>query len=225
MSTTKKFLSGSFTFFLSLLTATLIAHTATAESSHEEPAPSLEQIESQAVQRVDRMWLGLPFLGKHLGINANTVKQLPTKIRSIVHADWNPVAGQFTRVRTAFRRDPKQSSGLLPAIEWTTEKSPGLKIASKWSIAPQVRMPETAEIDRLSNPKFSLQDGGPGNEQVKEEPILLDVALAYQASEDLDISLSVENLSNEEVLEIVPTQDQRREASGRYVGLAFNYRF
>lgn len=229
MSIFRRFHSGSYSLFLFLLTITLInhsiAHSATAEPAQEEEPASLEQIQAEAVQRVDRHWFALPFMGMHLSLSAASMKQLPSKLISFVPTDWNPVLGHFTRARAASQEDKAQSAMALPENEWAESESSGLEIASKWSIAPQIRMPETVAVDRLSDLRNPLQVEDLENRIAEEDQILLDVEVAYQASDDLDISLSVENLSNEEVLEIVANPTQRRETGGRYVGLAFNYRF
>ena len=228
MSTFRRFHLGSCTLFLSLLIATLIAptvaHAAAAEPSPEEPA-FLAQIQAKAVQRVDRHWLAIPFLGIDLGLDTTSIKQLPTKVRSFAQIGWDPLLAPFTRVSTTFLQGKKQSAAVLTAEKSTASISPSLKLDSKWSITPQLRMPETVEVDRLSSLKNPLRTEDLENRQAEDDQILLDVQLAYQASDDLDISLCVENLSNEEVLEIVANPAQRRETGGRYVGLGFNYRF
>ncbi len=97
-------------------------------------------------------------------------------------------------------------------------------VAPHWSISPDLRMSETVASETLGASTHLLNNNGPQNGGV-EKRVFMDLHFAYAATEDLDISLSLKNLTDEDAVEISSPVGERREFSGRFVGLGLNYRF
>jgi hypothetical protein len=143
MSIIRTFHTGKITLLFTLLSATLVTSTASADPSSAQPS-NLAEIQVQASTKA-----GSPWLARSLsGIDAAYVnmKQLPGVVGSLVQTGLDPVVDGVVLVSAKLLQGTTKSAEALSLKKTSTDSPFTLKSASNWSIEPQVHSLQTVAV-------------------------------------------------------------------------------